>query len=199
MSDAIALVASDPGWPAAYALARDEILDLLPTPPLLIDHIGSTAVPGLMSKPVIDIIVLVADMAPAQEAIPQLERVGYEFRPEVSNPTRLFLRRYGADGVRTHHLHIHTDHDDVQRHLLFRDRLRADAATRQDYEALKLDRPSAMPVIAKPMPRARMVLWTPWCGRPAGRNDGRSGRRDAPASGQPTSLVEHPFLLVMVP
>ncbi len=139
MSDAIALVASDPGWAAAYASARDEILDLLPAPPLLIDHIGSTAVPGLMAKPVIDIIVLVADMAPAQEAIPQLERIGYEFRPEVSNPTRLFLRRYGAEGVRTHHLHIHTDQGDVQRHLLFRDRLRADAATRQDYEALKRD------------------------------------------------------------
>ena len=139
MSDAIVLVASDPGWPAAYALARDEILDLLPAPPLLIEHIGSTAVPGLFSKPVIDIIVLVADMEPALAAIPQLERLGYEFRPEVSNPARLFLRRYGADGVRTHHLHFHTDHEDVQRHLLFRDRLRADEAARRDYETLKHD------------------------------------------------------------
>ena len=137
--DAIALVASDPGWPAAYALARDEILALLPTQPLLIEHIGSTAVPGLMSKPVIDIIVLVVDMAPAREAMPHLQRIGYEFRPDVSNPARLFLRRYGPDGVRTHHLHIHTEHDDVRRHLLFRDRLRADAAVRQDYEALKRD------------------------------------------------------------
>jgi GrpB-like predicted nucleotidyltransferase (UPF0157 family) len=139
VSDAIVLVASDPHWSAAYALARDEILELLPTPPLLIEHIGSTAVPGLMSKPVIDIIVLVADMEPARDAIPQLEKIGYEFRPDVSNPTRLFLRRYGADGVRTHHLHIHTDHRDVRRHLLFRDRLRADEATRRDYEALKHD------------------------------------------------------------
>lgn len=70
MNDAIALAAADPGWPAAYALARDEILGLLPTLPLLIEHIGSTAVPGLMAKPVIDIIVLVADMAPVQDAIP---------------------------------------------------------------------------------------------------------------------------------
>lgn len=139
MSDAIVLVAPDPGWPAAYALARDEILSFLPMPPLLIEHIGSTAVPGLAAKPVIDIIVLVAHMAPALAAISQLERIGYEFRPEVSSPTRLFLRRYGADGVRTHHLHIHTDHGDVRRHLLFRDRLRADATTRQHYEALKRD------------------------------------------------------------
>ncbi len=130
------LVASDPDWPAAYLSAREEIVGVLPAL-LLIDHIGSTAVPGLMSKPVIDIIVLLADMEPAREAMPQLERIGYEFRPEVSNPARLFLRRVGSDGVRTHHLHIHTDHDDVQRHLLFRDRLRADQATRRDYEALK--------------------------------------------------------------
>lgn len=132
------LVASDPDWPTAYLSAREEIVGVLPAL-LLIDHIGSTAVPGLMSKPVIDIIVLLADMEPAREAMPQLERIGYEFRPEVSNPARLFLRRIGADGVRTHHLHIHTDHDDVQRHLLFRDRLRADQATRRDYEALKRD------------------------------------------------------------
>lgn len=138
MSDEIALVASDPGWPAVYLSARDEILRLLPAP-LLIEHIGSTAVPGLMSKPVIDIVVLLADMQPAREAMPQLERIGYEFRPEVSNPTRLFLRRRGPNGVRSHHLHIHTDHGDVQRHLLFRDRLRADEATRRDYEALKCD------------------------------------------------------------
>ena len=139
MNDAIALVPSSPDWPAAYALARDEIVSLLPTPPLLIEHIGSTAVPGLMSKPVIDIIVLVAAMEPARGAIAQLEQVGYEFRPEVSNPARLFLRRRGPDGVRTHHLHIHTDPEDVQRHLLFRDRLRADQALRRDYEALKQD------------------------------------------------------------
>jgi GrpB-like predicted nucleotidyltransferase (UPF0157 family) len=137
--DAIVLVAYDPGWPAAYILARQEIVSLLPTSPLLVEHVGSTAVPGLMSKPVIDIIVLVADMAPARAAIPSLARIGYEFRPDVSNPTRLFFRRYGTDGVRTHHLHIHTDCEDVQRHVLFRDRLRSDAATRRDYEALKHD------------------------------------------------------------
>ena len=138
MSDAIVLVAADSGWAAAYARARDEILTLLPSP-LLVEHIGSTAVPGLAAKPVIDIIVLLPDMAPAHAAMPALAGLGYEFRPEVSSPARLFLRRIGADGVRTHHLHIHTDPGDVQRHILFRDRLRADATTRLDYEALKHD------------------------------------------------------------
>jgi GrpB-like predicted nucleotidyltransferase (UPF0157 family) len=138
VNDAIVLMAYDPAWAAAYARARDEILTLLPNS-LRIEHIGSTAVPGLAAKPVIDIIVLLPEMEPAHAAMPALARLGYEFRPEVSNPARLFLRRIGADGVRTHHLHIHTDPDDVERHVLFRDRLRADEKTRQDYAALKQD------------------------------------------------------------
>ena len=137
-SDAIVLVASDPAWPTAFATARDEILTILPDP-LLIEHIGSTAVPGLSAKPVIDIIVLVDDMACAHAALPQLAGLGYQYRPEVSYRARLFLSRIGADGIRTHHLHIHTDQDDVRRHVLFRDELRADAATCEAYQALKQD------------------------------------------------------------
>lgn len=136
--DAIVLVASDPAWSTAFATARDEILTILPDP-VLIEHIGSTAVPGLMAKPVIDIIVLVDDMTAARAALPQLADLGYEFRPDVSNAARVFLRRIGADGTRTHHLHIHGDHDDVRRHILFRDQLRADAAMREAYQAVKRD------------------------------------------------------------
>ena len=139
MKDAIALAVPDPRWPAHYAAARDEIVGVLPVPPLLIEHIGSTAVPGLAAKPVIDIIVLVADLASLEPALPDLMRLGYEFRPDVSNAERLFLRRFAPGGARTHHLHLHTDPQDVHRHLLFRDCLRADAATRTEYEALKRD------------------------------------------------------------
>ena len=137
--DAIRIVPYDPAWRAVYAAAREEILGVMPIRPLLVEHIGSTAVPGLAAKPVIDIVVLVAEMGPAHAAMPGLEQIGYEFRPEVSNAMRLFLRRRAAGGERTHHLHIHTDQADVSRHILFRDRLRADADTRQAYEALKRD------------------------------------------------------------
>lgn len=137
MKDAIVLASPDPGWPARYLAARDELLAVLPVPPLLVEHIGSTAVPGLAAKPIIDIIVLVADMAPIHAALPDLVGLGYEFRPAVSNATRLFLRRFEPGGERTHHLHLHTDPDDVRRHILFRDRLRDDAETRIAYESLK--------------------------------------------------------------
>ena len=137
MSDEIVLVPYDPDWPHTYDLARDELLALLPEPPVLIEHIGSTAVPGLAAKPVIDIIVLVGAMQPILDRMPDLTALGYEFRPDVSNPERIFMRRYGPNGVRTHHLHIHTDADDVRRHLMFRDALRWDPGIRQAYLDIK--------------------------------------------------------------
>ena len=79
------------------------------TPPLLIEHMGSTSIPGSAAKPVIDILVLVAEMGPAYAAMPGLEQIGYEFRPDVSNAVRLFLRRCTAGGERTHHLHPDPD------------------------------------------------------------------------------------------
>ena len=138
MSDEIVLVPFDPNWPHHYALARDELLGLLREPPILIEHIGSTAVPGLVAKPVIDIIVLVAAMPPVQEQLPALEAIGYEFRPAVSTDQRLFMRRHGPGGTRTHHLHVHTDREDVKRHIVFRDVLRRDASVRRAYIELKL-------------------------------------------------------------
>ena len=139
MSDEIVLVPYDLSWPYLYTQARDELLALLPEPPVLIDHIGSTAVPGLSAKPVIDVIVLVADMRPVLDHMPVLAAAGYEFRPDVSNAERIFLRRYGPHGVRTHHLHIHTDAQDVRRHVMFRDALRADPGLRDAYCDLKRD------------------------------------------------------------
>jgi GrpB-like predicted nucleotidyltransferase (UPF0157 family) len=139
VSDEIILAPYDPNWPHIYDLARDELLALLPEPPVLIEHIGSTAVPGLSAKPVIDIIILVGAMQPILDRMADLAAIGYEFRPDVSNPERIFMRRYGPDDVRTHHLHIHTDADDVRRHVMFRDALRMDRATRQAYLDLKRD------------------------------------------------------------
>ncbi len=139
MNDEITLAEPDPTWTQAFVDARAEILSVFPQEPLLIAHIGSTAVPGLAAKPVIDIIVLVADMAETSPVLPGLERLGYEFRPGVSNAKRLFLRCHGSNGERTHHLHIHSDQQDVERHILFRDLLRSDAQLRADYLALKRD------------------------------------------------------------
>ena len=78
-------------------------------------------------------------MHPIIECMPDLAIIGYEFRPEVSNPERIFMQRFGSDGVRTHHLHIHTDTEAVRRHVMFRDALRGDAGIRRAYRDLKRD------------------------------------------------------------
>jgi len=133
VSEAVELHPYDPDWPRAFTRERDRLVPLFPEPPQLIGHMGSTAIPGLAAKPVIDIIVLV-DLGEVHDSIPALETAGYRYRADVASPHRAFLaRRHPQDGRRTHHLHIHDDSDEVRRHLLFRDHLRANPAARDAY------------------------------------------------------------------
>ncbi len=119
---AVELVAYDPAWPSRFAAARAELLELLPA--ALVEHIGSTRVPGLSSKDTIDIA---------------LGRAGYEHVPEsfADDPHHAFLFR--ADGERrTEHLHLMTaGRDPMDGHVLFRDFLRADPWTAARYEREK--------------------------------------------------------------
>lgn len=145
MSDAIALSQSNAQWSIMFEDAKAELASIFDATPLKLEHMGSTSVPGLAAKPVIDIILLVDDMAPVLGKLHRLETLGYEYRPDVSNPERLFFRRFGPNGGRTHHLHVHTDAVDFGRYLLFRDVLRANADVVRDYEALKAELAKAFP------------------------------------------------------
>ena len=140
MNEPIELHAYDPGWPAAFAREKARIVPLFPVPPLLVEHMGSTAIPGLDAKPVIDIIVLAERLEQARAAIPPLEATGYSFWAENPDKTKFFL----AKGLppaprRTYHLHIYGDADEVRRHLVFRDHLRASAEARAAYLRLKAE------------------------------------------------------------
>lgn len=101
-----------------------------------IHHIGSTAVPGLAAKPVLDLMALVGDL---DAPIPALvDRGGYKF--PVAFNQRLEDRRWlcrPSAAHRTHHLHLVADRALLDRHLRFRDRLRADADLRRRYAELK--------------------------------------------------------------
>lgn len=128
----------DLAWPAKFAEAQTFIAACFATPPLLIEHIGSTAVPGLPAKPVIDIIVLVGDLAAGLAAVPALEDGGYSYWRDNPDKAKLFLvKGLPPAPHRTHHLHIHADRTEVDRHLAFRDALRRDTALRDQYAALK--------------------------------------------------------------
>lgn len=136
----VRVVPYDPTWPASFEAARNDLDTVVPEA-LSIEHVGSTSVPGLASKPTVDVLLVVDDLAVVLDRIRELGAIGFEHRPGSFEPERrhLFFRRTAGD-ERTHHLHVlpstSPEPDDYR---LFRDYLRAnpDAATR--YQAAKLD------------------------------------------------------------
>ena len=130
----VRLVEHDPAWAARFADERARLLTVLGDLPAEIEHVGSTAVPGLVAKPILDLLVgrPPGDVAPYVAA---LQRAGYVYRGEAGIPGRHYFRR---GDPRTHHLHLVERGGALWRdHLAFRDRLRADAALAAEYGALK--------------------------------------------------------------
>lgn len=130
----IEIVPYDPAWPSRFA---DEIVRLQRVvPDLALHHIGSTAVPGLAAKPIIDMMALVDDL---DELVQPIIEAGYQY-PEAYNAVlrgrRWFCRPSAA--CRTHHLHLVADRVELDRHLRFRDVLRQRPDLADEYAALKL-------------------------------------------------------------
>ncbi len=141
--DEIELVASDPAWPRRFEEEASRLRTIIP-PDLLIDleHIGSTAVPGLPAKPIIDIQATVTDLEAARSLlVAPLEAAGYSFWAENPDTDRLFFVKGlpPAAPHRTHHLHIMEAGPGALRHIAFRDHLRDHPAERDAYAALKQD------------------------------------------------------------
>jgi GrpB-like predicted nucleotidyltransferase (UPF0157 family) len=135
----ISLQAHDPAWPAKFVAERDRLLALFPLDIIDIEHIGSTAVPGLLAKPVIDILAGVVSMAAARALTGPLREAGYstsaEFNAALTD--RQWFMRW-ADGHRTHHLHVVVHRSTVwDQRLRFRDQLRASPVLAARYAALK--------------------------------------------------------------
>jgi GrpB-like predicted nucleotidyltransferase (UPF0157 family) len=135
----IALVDHDAAWHDRFVVQRDALVRLLQpwlaAPP---EHVGSTAVPGLRAKPIVDILAPVRSLALAQDAVPVLAADGWLFWPDDPNRSyRLWFLR-PTPAARTHHLQImQHDHPEARNVLLFRDALRGDPTLRDSYAALK--------------------------------------------------------------
>lgn len=128
----IVLADYDPEWVGCFEAHRDRIVAALGDRVLRIDHIGSTSVPGLAAKPIIDIDLSVADPDDESAYVADLEQVGYVLR--VREPQHRMLRTPERD------VHVHVcalDSDWEQRHVLFRDWLRTHPDDRQRYEDVK--------------------------------------------------------------
>jgi len=135
----VALADSDPVWADRFAEQEVAVAELLrPWLAAPVEHIGSTSVPGLRAKPVIDMLAPVNSLGEARAAVPVLAAAGWLYWPE--DPCahyRLWLLRPHPE-ARTHHLQVvEADHPHARAVLAFRDALRADAGLRQEYAGLK--------------------------------------------------------------
>lgn len=133
--EAVEVVCYDPTWPARFEAERARIAAALGDLALEIHHIGSTAIPGIDAKPIIDTMVTVRHLDDAVDCIAPLQELGYAFIDYPQNTDRRFFRK---GKPRTHHLHIvAAGSRSLIEHLAFRDALRANADLRREYQDLK--------------------------------------------------------------
>ena len=139
ISEEVYIAAHDPRWAEQFEAERDRLQDFQPGHFTAIEHIGSTAVPGLAAKPIIDILAGVGSLTEADALLEPLCAHGYEtsakFNATLSD--RRWLMRH-ASGRRTHHLHLVVFGGKPWiSWVKFRDLLRADASIATRYEQLK--------------------------------------------------------------
>ena len=139
MSRKIAILPHDPAWKTAFETEALTLRDIFGDHVITIHHIGSTAVPGLMAKPIIDIMPVVRDIQAIDEFDGRMRERGYLPRGEYGLPGRRYFIK-GTEVHRTHHIHTYQEgHPDIVRHLAFRDYLIAHPKRAHDYESLKLE------------------------------------------------------------
>lgn len=135
-SEPVVVTAYDPGWPTRFAALQDRLESVLGELARRIEHVGSTSVPGLAAKPVIDLDVVVGSAADIPAAIAAVEQLGYRHEGNKGIPGREALR--WPAGEQRHHVYICVEECQAfQDHLLFRDYLRAHPETAKAYAALK--------------------------------------------------------------
>ncbi len=132
------VVPHNPNWAAQYKIEADRIWAALNSEIINIHHIGSTAIPGISAKPVLDLLIEVISL----ERIDQLDEVmialGYKPKGEFGVPRRRFFTKNDARRIRTHHLHMFELGDsELARHLNFRDYMIAHRAEAKRYSQLK--------------------------------------------------------------
>jgi GrpB-like predicted nucleotidyltransferase (UPF0157 family) len=133
----ILLAAPDPGWPLAYAGAEAVIRGALGEGAIVVEHVGSTSIPQLVAKPILDVLLLVADSADESAYVPDLEAVGYVlFGREPHWQEHRILKHSGPDV----NLHVFTTGAvEGERLIRFRDRLRSHPDERELYARVKKD------------------------------------------------------------
>jgi GrpB-like predicted nucleotidyltransferase (UPF0157 family) len=136
-SGPIVIVDPDPGWPGSFRREAGRLGSILGDRALRIEHVGSTSVPGLASKPIIDVLLVVSDPALEADYVPALEAHGYVLRIREPNWHQHRLLKGPDTDINLHVLP--SGCPEVDRMLRFRDWLRAHESDRHRYEATKRD------------------------------------------------------------
>ncbi|QKI80819.1 GrpB family protein [Kroppenstedtia eburnea] len=131
----ITLVEYDPRWPELFDREADRVRSILGNKALRVEHVGSTSVPGLCAKPIIDMLLVVADSADEPSYVPALEAAGYTLR--IREPEWFEHRMFKGPDIDIN-LHVFSaGMSEIERMLRFRDWLRANDTDRDNYARVK--------------------------------------------------------------
>lgn len=134
----VEVVPHNPKWRDAFEVESKYIADVLSENFVAIHHIGSTAIPGIYAKPIIDVLVEVQDITKLDEQSSAMKSLGYEGMGEYGIPGRRYFRKDNQAWSRTHHIHtFKVGSLQIKRHLAFRDYLIAHPEVAQRYSELK--------------------------------------------------------------
>lgn len=134
----VEVVPHNPQWREAFAAEATQVAAALDDIVVAIHHIGSTAIPDIYAKPVVDLLVEVRDVTEVDGRSSAMESLGYEVMGEYGIAGRRYFRKDNPQGTRTHNLHAFAaGAAEVERHLAFRDYMIAHPADAQRYSELK--------------------------------------------------------------
>ena len=137
MPQHITVLNYDPEWPLKYERDQKAIAEILDGNGISIYHIGSTSVPGLAAKPIIDMMAVVRSLEKVDDARGKFSELGYEYLGEFGIAGRRYFRKGGDE--RTHQIHIFQadDWNNIERHLAFRDYMWTHEKERTEYAKIK--------------------------------------------------------------
>ncbi|MCW3985040.1 MAG: GrpB family protein [Candidatus Bathyarchaeota archaeon] len=162
MNKTIRIADYDPQWAVLYEEEKRRILEVVGYVIVGVEHIGSTAVPNLGAKPIIDIIVAVSQLNDAERCIVPLRSIGCEYVPEHEDsiPERRYFYKGHPPMEQHYHLHMVEQTSNFWKNrLLFRDYLCTHPKDAQEYYELKKDWPLSLVQTTRPIPRRKCLLF----------------------------------------
>ena len=136
----VVVVPYDEAWKKDFEDIRAELSEVLDGIVMSIEHVGSTSVPGLYAKPIIDIDVVIESMDDFEGVKNQLAKIGYSHEGDKGIPGREAFDYEGKEHLRNHHLYVCSkDASELKRHMSFRDYLRTHPDAVEEYSRVKLE------------------------------------------------------------